>query len=213
MFSWKRIGKNHAIEHIDPEEDSCFFLMNYEPSVSYEDSRANSLIFSLKALSRGSISEGQRHYRDKACRQFATDLEPLIGGLLKRLNGEGVAALTFIPTSKLPNDEGYDDRLEIVCHLILGKFPELSLVGPVINKAARDPASTSGGRRGPEYVARIRDNFSWQGFAVIPKLLIVVDDVVTSGGQFKALKSFVLENAPQHITVVGLLWAMTTRRP
>ena len=44
MFNWKQIGKNHAIEHIDPGDDACLFLMNYEPGVSYKDSQANSLI-------------------------------------------------------------------------------------------------------------------------------------------------------------------------
>lgn len=210
---WKRVGKNHAVEHIDPGTDICFFLMNYEPSVSYDESEAKSLILNFKALSRGPISERQKPYRDNACRRFANDLEPLVKDLLSDL-GDGNAAITFIPTSTLPGDDGYDDRLETVCRFVVEKFqPRLSLVTPTVSKAGRSPVSKSGGRRGPAYIAAISDNLSWQGFEAEPNLLIVIDDVVTSGGQFKAIKNLVLENASQSIVVVGIFWAMTIHRP
>ena len=212
-YKWQKVGESSVVEHINPEKDTCFFLMNYEPGISYENSEANDRISNFKAYARPLFDDAQQPHRAKACQQFVADLEVPISQMLADPS-VGTIGLAFVPTSKSRDSVDYDDRFEVVCRQIESKFkPSLSFLMPVVAKTDRAPASQAGGRRDSHYVEKNKANLIWRGFGNNPpEILVIIDDVVTSGGQFRAFSDLVIENSPQPIAVIGLFWAIATPR-
>jgi orotate phosphoribosyltransferase len=61
----------------------------------------------------------------------------------------------------------------------------------------------AGGTRNPHID---KSTLEWVGFNNDQNLIILIDDVITSGASFKACQQLIFENSP-HTTVVGVFWA------
>ena len=203
MPSWRPIDGVYAVEHIAPQ-DECLFLMERDPDATYEN-QAKSHISNFQSHHTPSRSS----FRESSCRQFADDLSLPIGDLLDKHGGRGNVGLAFLPTSKLIGSDAYDDRFEIVCRILVKRFEgRLFWERPIVNLKARGAVKQRSGRRDKAYVDRIKQNYKWLGFEGDIGLLLVIDDVITSGGQFKAFKELVSSHHPA-LTMVGMFWART----
>ena len=98
----------------------------------------------------------------------------------------------------------------MVCAKLKKEFQnQLSFHFPIEVIHSRAQSSRSGHVRDEKYIAELKKSFSWIGFPLKePDILIIIDDVITTGAQFRAYKEFLLENIqkkPERI--IGLFWA------
>jgi len=110
----------------------------------------------------------------------------------------GSICFTPIPPSKLPGDAEYDDRITQVAQSIHrnADVRELIYLGQ-----ARDAAHENDTRRDIEAL-RAKLRFRMIG-EVIPPVIFLVDDMLTTGCGFKACQGILRENVPTS-RVIGL---------
>ena len=194
--------------HIE-DDDLCFHLMEWLKGGGYKDSEANSVILNFKNKPQAKGSN-PRFYKDRAIKQFAQDLKRPIEKIAEK-HSEKSIFVSFIPTSVPKEDEDYDDRFERVCHFlkeqILQNTDNIFFEQPIIVNKKRKRSSQGGRFRGDEYVKKIKESFKWKGFSSEPDVVIIFDDVVTTGAQFKACKELMAENLQKKPTLIGLFWA------
>lgn len=193
--------------------DKCFYLMEYTIGGSYEESRVNSLIFNFKM--KHPYLEDRIQHRTRAIKIFSKDLSEAVSKILNKYSEKRIN-ISFIPTSKLETDENYSNRFEKVCAQLKRKKIQnqslsdlVSFHQPIKLKEARKKASQSKERRDDKYVKNFKSKFSWEEFPnKEPEVLIIFDDVIRTGSQYRAFKEFSLEKMkaePQEI--IALFWA------
>lgn len=179
----------------------CFYAREYK-SEGYQSSDDNQLIFNFK---KRITQKGKPEwvYKKKAIEQFANELHELFISSDKNR----VYTVTTIPTSKSPDDINYDCRFEeMITHLTNYDDINICYEKPIILKESVKSVSAEGGERNP---ALIYTNYKFKGFKNnTPKMLCVIDDVVTSGAHFVAYRDLLLKKCPT-IKIIGLFWART----
>ncbi|MBD66269.1 MAG: hypothetical protein CME62_13745 [Halobacteriovoraceae bacterium] len=178
--------------------DKLIFAREYQPRQSYTIGETNNLIFNFKKEVKYK-QKGAWYYRNQSVSRFAKELN----SLFENANNYTEFCVTAIPSSKSKQDPDYDNRFEDMFSVLrnLSKKP-ISIEWP-IEVANTSTASHSGGSRNP---GNIQGNFVWNGFNQVPDLLIVVDDVLTSGSHFRAFIDFCQANGYQG-RIVGVVWA------
>ena len=84
--------------------------------------------------------------------------------------------------------------------------PNLRVEEPVVTKLSRVATHLSSDRPKPN---EIKETYQWNGFQNQPnEYLYLVDDVITTGAQFRAYKDLVLEHHPD-LKILGVFWAKT----
>lgn len=177
--------------------DECFFIKEYKPHEGYTYSDTNSLILNLKK----GPSEPYQNYKDWAVTKVAQFLENIF-------SETELSETLFIPmpTSKLKDDPGYDNRLI----RILKAFTDRSNTGAKYVDALQTVVS-----RNPLHAGGIR-NVEWLYSTIefnndliprpLPKVIVLFDDVIRKGTTFKACQRRILEVYP-NTTVYGLFIA------
>jgi predicted amidophosphoribosyltransferase len=176
-------------------DDRCYYARDYISKGGFSASDANRLISNFKKpVNRRGLPDWK--YKGQAIRQFANELTQLLG------QGCFVAP---IPCSKCKTDADYDSRLEDSLAILTKARPDVKLV-ELLSAKTTLPASHLGGGRKPD---AIYENLSWNGG--LPQganHVIFVDDVITTGGHFKACQRMVIEHHPE-VNVIGVFWAKT----
>ena len=211
--NWRRLGDEHKPTHIDRLEDDCYFLLDYTPGGGYQASEDNQLVLNLKTNPKAAKSPRHRHRIRLSVKGFAEALHRPID-YYRRLFSR--ISLVPIPNSKSKTDPDHHDNLEIIGQILQSKFGQrIKLENPIANKFTRRKASKTFGVRDRQYIERLKANFHWLGLSNQPELIIIYDDVITSGAQFRAVKEFIsanLEHQPKP-RMIGFFWARTTRQP
>ena len=210
-YKWQKISLNHRIEHVNPKNDECYFLMVYTPRAGYDTSEANSRIYNFKAREKNANNLEHLRHIERRRLDFANDLEPAIESLAKS-NPAGTASLIFIPTSKRPDHPDYNNGFEIVCEHLKKIFGQKIVIEtPVEIIESRESSSTAGGRRDRRYIEELKSNLKWLGLEYEPDTLIIFDDVITTGAHFRALKELIVANSARPPQVIGLFWALSQK--
>jgi predicted amidophosphoribosyltransferase len=180
--------------------DECYFGGDYTAGRGYAHSSTNQLIYNLKKEPhRRGLPEW--HYKVNAIRQAAANLRAY-------LTSEYLASATFVPVppSKIASDPEYDDRmtqvLQLLAQLLSGHVDVRELVR---QRQSMGQAHTAASRPGPTelyYNYEIVQSLTTPP----PSQVAVVDDVLTTGAHFKAIKRIVTETYPG-IEVVGIFIA------
>lgn len=182
--------------HYLDADDACFYAGEYTAGVGHAFSETNQLIHNFKKTmdKRGTA---QWQYKERAILQAASIFRAAI---------KADAEVTFvpIPPSKAKDDPLYDDRmvkmLEVVCNGRLADIREL-----VVQHQSVAAAHISEIRPTPgELVANYRLDESLA--MPVPTTIFIVDDVLTTGCHFKAVKSVLSQRFPQ-ANIVGLFIA------
>ena len=168
--------------------DVCYFLGEYTSHEGYQYSETNQLIFNFKKdVSRRGRPEWT--YKDKAIRKVAAAFREAIPvHLLDQLT------LVPIPPSMAKSDPLYDDRIAQMLHQIRPR-PPLDVRGLIVQKRTMPPSHTTDQRPSPETIgAGYMIN---EGLAdPAPEMLVLVDDVLTTGAHFRAAQEVLLNRFP-----------------
>ncbi len=207
---WKSFDQVESPPHFldSKSKKKCYFAREYI-SEGYQASSDNQLIFNFKKPVSHKNSDDWR-YKEQAIKAFVEDLAVLFSKIHKK---HLPLFLTTIPTSKLRTDQRFDSRLDDVIDGLLKynqnnneklyQYEEPITINNNTLSLSREEGSRS--------VESKRGDYKWNGFKnTIPKNLIVIDDVITSGASFIAYKK-ILEEQCEAINVIGLFWARTVK--
>lgn len=193
---WKkieRVGLENFPYYLE-EGDKCYYARDYIAEGGYSASEANDLISNFKKpVDRKGLTEWQ--YKVQAINKFAIELRPLLNENM---------IVTSIPSSKSKRDPEYDSRLEDVLTEAQRLKPDIVVEYPIALKRTT-LAAHHGGTRNPE---EIYQSLKWKGLNARKRVIVLVDDVITSGAHFKACQRLIKENKPR-ISIIGIFWART----
>jgi hypothetical protein len=176
------------------EEDECYYLYEYTAGVGWQGGATNQLIHNLQKKK----GDGGYHYKAPAIAQCARDFSQAISA--KWLAS---ATLLPVPPSKNKADPLFDDRMIQVCRGI--RSPGPSDVREIVEQINSTDTFKGGHRQSPDELQanyRIVANELAQARPTIG----VVDDVLTTGSHFKAVKAKILAERP-NAKVVGFFVA------
>jgi len=180
-------------------DDECFYLHDYTPRQGARHSQGNQFIYNLK---KSVLRRDEYDYRYKmgAIRQSITLLRSafdLSAGIFN------TATFCAIPPSKLPGHPEYDDRMEKIvagaCHNTAADVRAL-----VVQNEGYEPThlQSDGDRKRPSDFEAIYSLDS----AAPKSVVILVDDVLTTGAHFVAAKNIILAQYP-NTRVIGFFLA------
>jgi len=162
--------------------DECYFIGEYTKGQGYDYSSTNQLIYNLK---EGVDRRGLPEYRHKeqAMRVAAAELG-------RFLNPEFIRHGTFVPVppSKAKDDALYDDRMSRIIRM-LGAEVDLR---EVVEQIVSTPGAHLSQFR-PSANALYANYRIAEDDKPAPTTIAVVDDVITAGAHFKAMKRILSE--------------------
>jgi len=177
--------------------DECYFVGEYTARAGYSYSATNDLVHNLKKpVDREDRPEWR--YKISAIAEASTQLR-------NSLNPDYLRVATFIPVppSRAKNDPLYDDRMVQV----LQQFGSDADVRELVVQSESYDAShgAAGSRPGPDelYQRYLIDQALLEPG---PRLIAVVDDVLTTGAHFKAMKK-ILNETFSGVPLIGLFLA------
>jgi hypothetical protein len=181
------------------EEHECYFFYEYTAGQGYAYSQGNQFILNLKksVLKRGAWGY---QYKDQAIGHGAQLVRNALMAAPDLLPHTTVCP---IPPSKVATDPEYDDRMsKVVAEACLGTVAEpRDLLVQVVGGTASH-AQCSGGRPKPDELAA--------NYRIVPlpprPIVILVDDVLTTGAHFLAARSVILAQYP-NTRVLGMFMA------
>jgi hypothetical protein len=192
----QRIDETNRSDHYYlGEADECYFLYEYTAQAGWQGGATNQLIHNLQKK-RGA---GGYHYKAPAIAQCAQDLSVVINE--KWL---AQACLVPIPPSKIKTDADYDDRICRVCNGI--RTPGAPRVAELIEQIESTETFKGGSRRRPD---ELRQNYRFDEHLLrvgVPTNIGIVDDVLTTGSHFRAMKDMIKERVPD-ARIVGFFVA------
>jgi hypothetical protein len=176
------------------KEDECYFLYEYTTGAGWQGGDTNQLIHNLKKKK----GDGGYRYKAKAISQCA-------GALSDTINETWLsnAALIPVPPSKIKTDAGYDDRISQICRGI--RKPGQPDVRELVEQIESTEAFHEGQRQKPEEL-RANYRFNESHFGNFPDSVGIVDDMLTTGSHYRAVKDMILERAP-NCRVIGFFVA------
>jgi len=192
---WKKIDAVEDPPFYLESDDTCYYARERLSHGAYTASEANNLISNLKKHpnTRGT---NQWKYKIRAARQFAQEISQVLP--------QGIA-IAFLPTSKTKDDPEYDPRFDMTIAELRALRPDLLILEPIRKAQSTEPAHHGQKKR---KVEEIYQSLEWVGFDDVPDNLVLIDDVITCGTNFKAYQRLVLEHHSS-VRTIGLFWART----
>lgn len=185
------------------DDDYCLFYFVYTAKENFRFSDTNSLIWNFKkSLEKKTTNPREWPHKGRAISE--------IGGHLKKFIDFGIdESFTFvpIPPSKIKTDPEYDDRmnqsLKIACN---GRF-SATFKEAIITVKNRSASHASDNTRltPDELLEYLKYNDEVE---IDTEIIVIVDDVITTGSQFKACQKILREKYPEK-TIWGLFIART----
>ncbi|MEL6934268.1 MAG: hypothetical protein AAFO17_14450 [Pseudomonadota bacterium] len=179
-------------------DDSCLYLLEYTSGRDYSFSKANQIITNLKKKPSNSHRADYR-YKQIVIRQASNTL----AGAL-RADWLDHATLVPVPGSKSEEHPDYDDRMERICLGIRADIDVRNLVKQTQSTVASHEAGD--GKR--ISVDELIDLYEIDDSIAEPPPtdIAVVDDVLTAGTHFRAMKTVLNERWP-NVRVTGIFIA------
>jgi len=193
-YKWRQIDDLSRPYFLN-EDDICIYAREHTNG-GYEASESNQMLFNYKKPLDGKDKPGW-YYKKHSVALFAAELS--------ELNFPAGSVLVPAPTSNPRSSGNFDSRIEdTIIELI--KYQQNLLFQPVLDlKQAIPSAHAGGGSRNP---FEIKKNLMVSPFTIepVPKRIFLIDDMITTGGHFRAFKDKLLEKYPS-LQVIGIFWA------
>jgi len=180
------------------EDDHCYFIGEYTARQGFAYSATNSLILNFKkTLDRRGRPEWR--YKERA-------LQTAAAAFRRALNPEALDRLTFVPVppSKAKGDPLYDDRLTRMLRAIRPE-PPLDVRELIVQTESTDAVHDREVRPRPEEIEALY-SIDQTLTEPAPRLVAVVDDLLTTGAHFRAAKSILSARFPE-VAAVGMFIA------
>lgn len=165
-------------------EDECLFLYEYTAGLGWRGGATNQLIHNLQK------KKGDNGYRYKSIA-----INDCAKALSATMHQDWTANTVSVPVppSKIKTDPMYDDRIAQVCRAI--RNPSELKVCELIEQIESTESFKGGHRLKP---AELRANYRFNEELLdgLPKEIGIVDDVLTTGSHFRALKDMIIERRP-----------------
>jgi hypothetical protein len=194
--------QNRGEHYILTADDECFFLFEYTSRKDYTFSDTNSLISNLK---KPPSLRGTAQYQHKINAINSSSLA-LSGAINPRWLVN--ATLVPVPPSKARSDPEYDDRISRICRAILSRSGHPIDVRELVFQSQSLPADheSGGQRQSVDDLLAVYQIDELQVASAAPQNIGVVDDVLTNGRHFRAMKT-VLQRRFIGVRVVGFFIA------
>jgi hypothetical protein len=170
------------------EQDECYYAGEYTAREGHSYSEINQLIFNFKksVATRGTP---QWHYKEKAILRAAE-----IFRLRLRLRQNVAVTFVPVPPSKTKDDPMYDDRMLRMLEALSAE--QLDIRELIIQEKSTQVAHTSTIRPTLEHLI---ENYTLNESQAIPipKIILIIDDVLTTGCHFKAMQHILNCRFPQ----------------
>ena len=180
------------------DADRCYFFGEYTARAGYTRSATNSLILNFKKPT-GRRRKPEWEYKRKAIEQVARAFRSALGS-------EWLNQLTFVPVppSKSKEDPLYDDRLIKMLSAIRPE-PALDIRDILSQKRSCKAAHETDQRPSPR---ELQDLYSVDEDLLepFPSHIAIVDDLLTTGAHFRAVKTVLSGNFPE-TEIIGLFVA------
>jgi hypothetical protein len=176
--------------------DECYFGGEYTAGLGFSHSTTNQLIHNLKkGMERRGLPEWW--YKERAIQSAAANLR-------QSLRPEFLAGATFVPVppSKAASDPRHDNRMAQVVRFLGENVDARELI---LQINSMEDAHTADARPGP---ATLYSNYRVDQSLILPtpSQIAIVDDVLTTGAHFKAMKRILTETYPG-VRLVGIFIA------
>lgn len=198
--SWTFIDRVEKEGLLLSGSDSCYYYLVHTPG-GYTASKANSRIANFKKDPKFRGDRIVWGYKLREIEKFADDVSAFLiyGKIADIVELFGDAAIAPMPTSKPKSHPEYDDRLPALCRLVANRVGNITFEDP-FDMAYEVTPSHAGGSRNVEQLKRA---IVFNGISSDTNILILVDDVITTGAHFVACKEIVERFYP-NIMIIGL---------
>ena len=181
--------------------DECLYLGEYTARKGYQFSDTNNLIFNLKKPMDRRGQPGW-HYKRRAIEQAGRQLREA----LDTLNPKWLSTATLVPVppSKIKTDPMYDDRLMQLLQ-VLGRGMALDVRELVTQRESTEAAHSAETR---PRIDELCDNYLVDETLIqpAPRVIGVIDDVLTTGSHFKAVQH-ILRGCFPDVRIYGIFVA------
>ena len=194
---WDGLGRRR--EWVDAERDHIYYYREYTAGVGYSYGESNNLILNFK-IGPNPTNHGRLYYRNLAIDTFVRELCLLLK------SGVDNTWISWIPSSKSPEDPEYDNRLELTVERVCRQFTKLQKADVLYTRESRPPLHAGGWRDPDQIIPTLEwyDRVDLSGSSNI----ILIDDLLTHGTTFNAVCSVIRDRYPQ-IVIAGVFWALT----
>lgn len=191
---WRYIEKINRPKYLT-DDDICVYAREHTDG-GYEASHSNQMLFNYKKP-LVCKDTGQWYYKIHSIALFATELS--------RLKFPTNSVLIPAPTSKPRSSVLFDSRIDDSINELIKYRPDLKLQHILDMSEEIRSAHSEGGPRDPAIIEQYITVSNFKGID-IPDKVFIIDDIITTGGHFKAAKNAILKRFPD-MNVVGVFWA------
>lgn len=199
---WRRTDESDWLAHCSKHEYlRLFYGRIYTARQDYRYSETNDLIWNLKI---GPNEQHRLRYKQCAIAQFAQEVIDLFRWSVPP---QISLVLVPIPPSKTQGHSKYDDRIKVVANKVMESCQNVRSL-PILSTTQDRPAShlNMGSRDANEIYNSITVDKNLISCYQQGDILVVLDDVLTSGASFSAARRHLQETFPD-ATIDGLFWA------
>lgn len=203
--SWTRIDRALAGHLLLREDDLCYYYL-VRTSGGFGASAANSRIHDFKKEpERFRDNPGVWRYKVAEIEHFARDVCDLLDrhDFRNIIEHFGNVALVPMPTHYPKSHEFHDSRLSDMCRIVADRVDGIRVED--VFDMRRELAPSHGG--GMRDVEALRQEMTFAGFAQVPRLAILVDDVLTTGAHYVVCRDLIWQDHPD-VPVIGLFLAI-----
>ncbi|MHB1664261.1 MAG: hypothetical protein ACYCT7_03220 [bacterium] len=207
-----KIDKQNLSDHYYLDEnDECFFLCEYFASKGYDcNNTCNQLILNFKKrIDKKDKPEWK--YKEDAITEIARNFYDVV---IKNIPAEKNIVFIPVPPSKAKCDPLYDDRIFKMLKIALSRNnnSNINLLELISQKQSMECSHTSDKRTS---IDKLCNNYeidnSLNLVDLSPDIVILVDDVLTTGRHFKAMQK-IINNNYKDISIAGIFIARTIHK-
>lgn len=207
MFFCKELEQERLSDCFYLEKgDRCLYLGDYTPHGGFNYSEINQLILNLK---KPISKQGNPEYRYKTnaiktCAKYISNI----------LDQHSNIVIIPIPPSKSKDNELYDDRIIQIAEQARNGRGNVNILEFVVQITSTEAMHLSNSRLTPK---QLQENYRIVSSLPHPNdidMVFILDDVLTTGSHFKAIKNMLLKEYPiLNNKIYGLFIAKVVRQP